>query len=164
MKLDAKKEIMSIFRTVKRMDRWDKAQLFTQVLFIVVCLSAILISPTGRFSEAFLWLNRVIGKQLTALAMTTAVFAFGILAFEFKRESQYWYGLVEILFGGAYVYNITVNIQPGEQMFAKWATICGCVYVIARGLNNMQDARGKKARTSTAAQAASETVPVAADI
>jgi hypothetical protein len=90
---------------------------------IFVCIAAIMVSPTGRFEGFFIWLNRTMGKQLSGIILASFVLGFGALAHEFKQQSQFWYGIVEILFALAYAFGIAFAIQPGEPMFARWATL-----------------------------------------
>ena len=129
-----------------KMDRNDRASLFFQILFILVCLAGVVISPFGRFSGFFLWLDHIMGRQLSGILAALIVFSFGMLAHRFKQESQYWYGVVEVLFGASYAFSTVLSMKAEEAMFARWATLFGCVYVVARGLNNMRDAR-KAGRT-----------------
>ena len=68
-----------------------------------------------------------------------AVFAVGWIAYEGKKAHQFRYGVVEIL-----VAVVTAMISASgidfarPDTFTRVATIIGCVYIVSRGLENME--------------------------
>jgi hypothetical protein len=69
----------------------------------------------------------------------------GYSAFLFKSWDQRWYGVGEVCFGIFSGGNIAFSLRSNGAMFGHWAALVGCVYVIARGLNNIHEARAKLA-------------------
>ena len=66
---------------------------------------------------------------------------FGVGAHFFKRISQWWYGSVEVIFGMASIITISWTLIGNGITLVQWASLIGAAYVVARGLNNMHDAR-----------------------
>jgi hypothetical protein len=94
----------------------------------------------GMGSVAFRWLAKTFGIHLAQFAIFAGVVAVGTFAHWFKKKNQKWYGVVEVAFGTASAGSISFRMMPGP-LFAQWATLAGCAYVITRGLNNISDAK-----------------------
>jgi hypothetical protein len=94
-------------------------------------------------SRIFVWLTRMLGLYVVQVGIFFAVVSIGVFAHWFKNKNQKWYGWVEVLFGAASSISISFRITPGQSLFAQWVALAGCVYVIARGLNNIADANSK---------------------
>jgi hypothetical protein len=93
--------------------------------------------------DLFASLERGIGSYASRILVSVVVILLGVGAYYFKRYSQLWYGSVEVIVGAASGISIAIGLRPNESMFSRWAALAGCVYVIARGLNNISDARIK---------------------
>lgn len=124
----------------------NKLRFSTYISVAVAVLSVSLTVLDRRFPDFYASLERVIGVYASRIVVSIAVIALGIGAHYFKRYSQLWYGAVEVIIGAASGISIAVGLRPNESMFSRWAALAGCVYVIARGLNNISDAR--RIRTS----------------
>ena len=48
---------------------------------------------------------------------------------------------MEVLFGIGSALSVVISIDLQQAMVAHWATLTGCAYVVARGLNNFTDAK-----------------------
>jgi hypothetical protein len=60
------------------------------------------------------------------------------------KEKNLWrYGMVEIAFGVAASISITFRMNLNQSVLAQWVALVGCAYVVARGLNNLGEARRK---------------------
>ena len=94
----------------------------------------------GMGSVVFKWLVRTFGIHLAQFAIFCGVVAVGAFAHWFKQKNQKWYGVVEVAFGAASAGSVSFRMMPGP-LFAQWATLAGCAYVIARGLNNISQAK-----------------------
>lgn len=92
----------------------------------------------------FAVLTRLVGLHLAQLIAAAAVVVLGVCAHWFKRMNQQWYGLCEVLFAMAVAFQVASSMQPGLTALSQWATLGGATYVVARGLNNISDARAKK--------------------
>ncbi len=121
-------------------------------IFIVYVISMILtgvIWLAMHFGpEALVWLRRIVGLITARIIVGMVTIGAGLAAHWFKKVSQRWYGIVEALFGAAGAFNITLQLQPGQSMLPQWASLVGCAYVIARGLNNISDAKAQAAGTT----------------
>jgi hypothetical protein len=95
------------------------------------------------------WAARTIGTYLTHLIIGAVVVFLGIAAHWFKGKNQRWYGMVEVLFGSISGFGIALNISPRNSWLTQGAALVGCAYVIARGLNNIADAKKVAARRVT---------------
>jgi len=75
-----------------------------------------------------------------------AVLPLGYVAHLFKKGSPYHYGIVEIVAGVATAFGVTIHaqFQPVQIL-----TIIGAIYVVARGFNNVAEARKKQDALST---------------
>jgi len=60
-----------------------------------------------------------------------------------KQRAQTSYGMAEIVFGALLSYNSIVKLSPNFE-FAKLFAVGTAIYVIARGFNNVRDARGTR--------------------
>lgn len=76
----------------------------------------------------------------TALAFSALAFLLGSLASYWKRHAQASYGISEVAFGLAFAFNVLLNIASHFD-FSRIFAVGSAVYVIARGLNNLSDAR-----------------------
>jgi len=86
------------------------------------------------------WLVELIGAYKAQDSIAVVVVATGFGAAWFKRKSQKWYGFVEIGFGIISGFSIALNMTIITAALPQWASLVGCAYVIARGLNNVSDA------------------------
>jgi hypothetical protein len=84
-------------------------------------------------------LSSLPGKYLNWLAL--AVLPIGYGAHYFKKLNQLVYGTVEILVGAATALGSTA--RP-EFHSAQGLTIIGAIYIVARGFNNISEARSKQ--------------------
>jgi hypothetical protein len=71
------------------------------------------------------------------------VLALGYVAHWFKRKNQLWYGRVEVIFGLGSALSIAYAAKSGFELSDHWATLAGCIYVVARGQNNQTEAATK---------------------
>jgi hypothetical protein len=76
------------------------------------------------------------------LLVIFAVMFSGWILHRFKQWNQYLYGVTETAFGVASIIRVASGI--GQQaLLTQWTIIVGCVYIIARGLNNCHEAKSK---------------------
>lgn len=88
----------------------------------------------------------VLGLHGTQLLAVVLVVLIGFAASKFKQRSKLYYGIVEVLFGMissiAVVSRVNFTPLPVSQMtLAQVAALVGSVYVVARGFNNIQEAK-----------------------
>jgi hypothetical protein len=129
------------FRNPKTMDRNEQASLSLQVLTVLTCIAFLFISKFHLFQSFFIAVSDVTGLHGAQFILGVGVLVAGFFAHWFKQKSQKWYGFLEVVFGLCYGFSVAFSIRPGEPMFARWATLVGCVYIVARGLNNQSDAK-----------------------
>jgi hypothetical protein len=80
------------------------------------------------------------GTPITHIGLAINVITAGFLAYEFKRRSLFWYGVVEVIFGVVNSFAITLTMKTVNPELAQIGTLTGCAYVIVRGLSNAQQA------------------------
>ena len=90
---------------------------------------------------------------VTAVVITVSVFLIGAMAAAWKQLHQGSYGLVELLFGAAFAFNVALGLarspSPGTLFVVGTSA-----YLIARGFSNVLEAN-KKAASNALAQSAS---------
>lgn len=87
-------------------------------------------------TRVFDWLLSELGLQVTQLLIAGFVAIAGITAYWFKRKNQKWYGMVEIGVGVLSAVFVAGTLTPHKLDLARWSTLAGSAYVIARGLEN----------------------------
>jgi|SRR5882724_10695353 len=98
--------------------------------------------PIGR--RVFESLENLVGLHPVQVLLCFTVMGAGAYAFWFKRRNQLWYGIVEVMFGSASGVAVAFGITSTKASLSQWATLVGCAYVIARGLNNCAEAEERK--------------------
>ena len=139
---DLTKDLEEISQELKKLKRNNNIALISAILSIFFLLD----SRYNLSSALFNWVAHTTSLYGAQFLVAIVVVSMGVFAHWFKRMNQAWYGGVECAFGVIYGISTAFGIRPGEPMFGHWATLVGCIYIIARGLNNISDARGK-ART-----------------
>lgn len=90
--------------------------------------------------RVFGWLFHFLGAQLAQLLIAAIIAMLGTAAFRFKKKNKRAYGSVEIVFGFVSAVLVAQHISGTAQDLAKWSTLAGSAYVIARGLGNRDEA------------------------
>ena len=90
-----------------------------------------------------------IGIHLTQVLTAVIVVAVGFGAHRFKQVNKLWYGRNEVLFGVISAVFVVSRIDFGAVEFkslslAQFGTLVGCAYVVARGLNNVSEAKAER--------------------
>jgi predicted membrane channel-forming protein YqfA (hemolysin III family) len=91
----------------------------------------------------FLFLTDTLGLKVAQIIVAIVVIGLGVAAHKFKRRNQRLYGVCEIIFGSTSAIGIASGLSSTGVLFSRWAALAGCVYVVARGLNNCTEAREK---------------------
>ena len=89
------------------------------------------------------FLEQRIGIQRTQYVIAASVVSAGITAHFFRKAHRLLYGLIEVAFAGIAAIRISPHLQPQQILFTQWVALVGCAYVVARGLNNVSEARRK---------------------
>ena len=115
--------------------------IFFQLAGIVVLEYLVSSTPLpDNVRRVFSWLITKLGLELTQFLIALTVTAIGVAAFSFKRKNKKWYGNVEVIVGILSAFFVARSMGPNKFDLAKWSTLAGCAYVIARGLGNRDDA------------------------
>jgi hypothetical protein len=93
------------------------------------------------------WLVQVLGWGLFQWTVAGMVAAVGGLAYWFKSQNQFLYGLVELPVALATAMFSAGGISSNRESFSRVATIAGCVYIVSRGLENMEKGGGGSTKT-----------------
>jgi hypothetical protein len=91
--------------------------------------------------NAYSWLLRLLGLQLTEVFVSALIVGLGFLAFWFKARYQFAYGLVEVIFAAVAAIVTTRQIIPNMSWGTTIASYVGAIYIVSRGLNNIRDAK-----------------------
>jgi hypothetical protein len=110
--------------------------LFVWAMVIVFRLASLMLGSVART------ISSSAGIHSFQFVIAATVIILGFLAFEFKKKHQLWYGRVEICFGISSAVTLSLSALPSDMHLTQWASLVGCVYVIARGMGNVSDASG----------------------
>ena len=83
--------------------------------------------------------------HLTHVILSVSVIILGIGAFAFKKKSRKWYGLVEIIVAWFTAVSISTRITQGQLDLTTVMSLAGTIYIVSRGLDNIDyDDESKK--------------------
>jgi hypothetical protein len=88
-------------------------------------------------------IERDVGGPRFRWLLVGCVLGVGTVIHVFKRINQLWYGITEIIFGAATMYRVAETWPQGGTMATQWVAVIAGAYIVARGLNNCQEARIK---------------------
>lgn len=134
----------SLLPNLRDVHRWRKfsSDLVRELIFVAATYGAMVLF--GNYGKStYLYLVRVVGPHRTQFIIWLGICAVGLVAHYFKRMSQRWYGMVEVIIGVASAFSIAIGLAPDRISLAQWSSLVGCAYVIARGMNNVYDATTK---------------------
>lgn len=117
-------------------------------IFLMVSFALFVPDVTVKDFEprAFHLLTRTIGLHWTQVLVALFVVTVGYGAHWFKQANKLWYGYSEMLFGvlSAVLVVSRINfaaVEFSNLTLAQYGTLVGAAYVVARGLNNVSEAR-----------------------
>jgi hypothetical protein len=136
---------------------------------ISISLAAFLIGVAvnrGYDQKLLSFLTRTVGPHFTQFLVAVTVIAVGWGAHLFKRRNQLVYGYVEAFIGVMSAIAIVSRTNFAAVQFttltlAQYGTLVGCAYVVARGLNNVQDAKDRNRQGETEITSSIERTPSA---
>lgn len=99
----------------------------------------------ARGRDLFAFLYRTLGRFGAQASVACAVLVVGGVAHLFKQKNQFWYGILEVGFAGGCAVSIASGMSPKEALFSQWVALGGTAYVVARGLNNISEAKRRNA-------------------
>jgi cation transport ATPase len=83
-----------------------------------------------------------------AIALVTILIGVGVHFFRIKNLTLY--ALVEIAFGVASAFVISAGLSTAGRFLPRVAALVGCAYIVGRGLENLEKARGSSGVTRAA--------------
>lgn len=89
-------------------------------------------------------LSRWFGLYGMRSLVSLFVIGFGFGAHLWKQKNQRSYGLSEVLFGIVAGTFIMFTLTPDKSFLSQWVGLGGAAYIIARGMNNVAEAKKKK--------------------
>jgi len=109
--------------------------------------------------RVFHFVTGAVGLHSTQFIVAMLVVAAGFGAHRFKQTSKLFYGYSEVAFGvlSAVLVVTRINFVAAEfrsLSLAQYGTLVGCAYVVARGLNNISEAKQEKTAPVPAAASA----------
>ena len=85
-----------------------------------------------------------LGIQGIELVIGIGVVIFGFIAYLVKSTHPITYGILEVVFAGSAGVITAKQLIESGQIGAPIATLIGAIYVVSRGLNNIDDGLEKK--------------------
>lgn len=114
---------------------------FSGVIFTLL-LSFNLVKPLAVF------LMQAIGLRTFQLVIATGAVILGYAAHAFKQRNKKLYGRCEVVFAILYAIKSSDSIDGTRlNQLALWTAVLGSMYVVARGLNNISDAKKEEERS-----------------
>jgi hypothetical protein len=99
-------------------------------------------SPIEHYvTRAYIVAVRVIGLYGTQFLIGSGIVSLGLFAHWFKARNQRLYGIVEVLFGSLSAFAIAFSLSSDNISLTEYASLIGSSYVVARGVNNMSEAK-----------------------
>jgi len=117
-------------------------------VFPLFAISMVLVLVSTDYPDVFARIVGTLGLHLTQAIAMVMVLGLGFGAYKFKLNNKFLYGALEVLFGISSSITIVSRVHftsiPVSQMsLAQVIALVGSTYVVARGLSNMHEARGK---------------------
>ena len=133
-----------IVRTEGEPRNWREAATGAATFLVAgVSMAAVVLLLLILGSQLYVRMKSGFGPVGTAAFLSSVVCSAGVGAHLFKQKNQFWYGMVEILIGAVSSFAISASMDATQIDFAKFASLVGAGYVIARGLGNRRDAIDK---------------------
>jgi hypothetical protein len=122
--------------------RWKQLTLFGITAVWAFGFTLAWDSSRNDFLRIMHWIAGVMSWGPLQVVVGLAVLAVGALAYRFKRDHQFLFGLVELPVALATAMISAGGISRSPDSFSRIATIVGCIYVVSRGLENMGKGAG----------------------
>lgn len=90
------------------------------------------------------WIEKALGLAAMHNLMGALIVGIGLGAWAFKKQWPGWYGFVEIVFAFESSLAVARDMTEKHEYFVHTATLCGCVYVVSRGIGNLEDALARR--------------------
>jgi uncharacterized membrane protein HdeD (DUF308 family) len=136
---------MPLVRPGQKLTVFDKIHIFFSTAQSVAGIFAVVffvIRGGIRYGpRLFALTSRLVGPYAAQIGVGVTVIALGVGAHKFKQRKQDWYGMVDVAFGSIGGLSICFTLSPGQTILSQWVGLTGCAYVIARGLNNISEAK-----------------------
>lgn len=120
----------------------SKQKAFVREIMLLVLSGSVttfIVTDTGlRF------LYRHFGLYGMRGVVCAVVIGLGVGAHYWKRMNQSSYGICEVIFGSLSGIFITFSLSLDTPLMSQWVGLGGSAYIIARGLNNVFEAKEKK--------------------
>jgi hypothetical protein len=128
-----------VMRALVTSNRRDAIVGFAVNGIAIVIVFALLIYGESAFDR----LSGEIGVHAAQGLAAIGVVAVGSLAAYFKKKRLLWFGTVEVFFGAATAVKVASGLTPGQIILSQWTALLGAAYIVARGLDNISDARAQ---------------------
>lgn len=129
-------------RHLKKEDREVANDLWRSISVLAICIFAAADAIFFLWPSCiafYLWLRGVVGVELTTLFGGFGLIVLGWAAFSFKKRDQQTYGALEVIFAGIAAVIAIRQITPGRDWSGQFASLVGAVYIVSRGLSNVED-------------------------
>jgi hypothetical protein len=135
--------VRAVFIARKGDEADPKTPWFLGILALVLIAAYCAVAVGGICKGINLLLYHLPGKYENWIACL--VFPLGYIAHNFKKVKLFYYGVSEVLVGVGGAFGVTLNQRFGP---VQGLAIMSAIYLVARGFNNISDAREKGKATS----------------
>ncbi len=124
-------------------DLWRRRRVLKRQVFLSIVFGIVVAYVDAHGVAFFRFLTQRVHPLLLGLLFGTGVSVLGWTAHWFKLRNQIWYGAIEVVFGMISGFDISADFSINRPLAPQFAALIGCAYVIARGLNNVDEGRVK---------------------
>ena len=117
------------------------------ILAIVVIIIGQVVKANG--ASYVVGMVKAVGIHITQIFLGMLTVMLGSIAYAFKKRWQFQYGFTEICFSAWSAWQVAAGLSAHEAFFSHAVALTGSVYISARGVGNMSDAKAKKLARKT---------------
>ncbi len=130
-----------------KVQAWIVSSLFCMAVFLA---ADVIVAIEPYLVRTYLWSMRTIGLEATQLLLGGVVVALGRGAYVFKRDNQYLYGIVEVLFAFVAAVITARQMKAGGDWSPQVSALIGAVYIVSRGMGNIKEGQEGEQHTTVA--------------
>jgi hypothetical protein len=130
--------LLFIRKLRREMGRVEPRILLLAVMALTTPIVSTYLNVTTSTQSYLYFLKDVFGQNGMRIVICAFFVAFGAVAHIWKKWDIYSFGISEVVFGCIAAWFITFRITPGQPLLSQWVGLGGTAYIIARGLNNIE--------------------------
>lgn len=131
------------YKRTRKYRVWDLMKLIGSTLFVALGFLIFSVYIAVTYIQVVPKLTEIFGLSGMRLVICILVVGLGFFAYRWKQSNQRTYGMGEAIFGIWAGIFITFTLAPDQSFLSQWVGLGGAAYIIARGLNNIAEAKTK---------------------